>query len=138
MTFTKAKRELKNYRRLIKEINNLEEEIELLKSRATKITSTLSDMPRSNYNEHRMEAVMADLADDEKRYIDLLEKERLVKRIIESKINKVEKIDYNYSLLLNKRYVQGKSVIEISSEMQYSERHTKRLINLAIVEYAKI
>jgi AraC-like DNA-binding protein len=138
MTFTKAKRELKNYRRLIKEINNLEEEIELLKSRATKITSTLSDMPRSNYNEHRMEAVMADLADDEKRYIDLLEKERLVKRIIESKINKVEKIDYNYSLLLNKRYVQGKSVIDISSEMQYSERHTKRLINLAIVEYAKI
>lgn len=137
MTFTKAKRELKNYRRLIKEINNLEEEIELLKSRATKITSTLSDMPRSNYNEHRMEAVMADLADDEKRYIDLLEKERLVKRIIESKINKVEKIDYNYSLLLNKRYVQGKSVIDISSEMQYSERHTKRLINLAIVEYAK-
>lgn len=138
MTFTKAKRELKNYRRLIKEINNLEEEIELLKSRATKITSTLSDMPRSNYNEHRMEAVMADLADDEKRYIDLLEKERLVKRIIESKINKVEKIDYNYSLLLNKRYVQGKSVIDISSEMQYSERHTKRLINFAIVEYAKI
>lgn len=138
MTFTKAKRELKNYRRLIKEINNLEEEIELLKSRATKITSTLSDMPRSNYNEHRMEAVMADLADDEKRYIDLLEKERLVKRIIESKINKVEKIDYNYSLLLNKRYVQGKSVIDISSEMQYSERHTKRLINLAIVEYAKL
>lgn len=138
MTFIKAKRELKNYRRLIKEINNLEEEIELLKSRATKITSTLSDMPRSNYNEHRMEAVMADLADDEKRYIDLLEKERLVKRIIESKINKVEKIDYNYSLLLNKRYVQGKSVIDISSEMQYSERHTKRLINLAIVEYAKI
>lgn len=138
MTFTKAKRELKNYRRLIKEINNLEEEIELLKSRATKITSTLSDMPKSNYNEHRMEAVMADLADDEKRYIDLLEKERIVKRIIESKINKVEKIDYNYSLLLNKRYVQGKSVIDISSEMQYSERHTKRLINLAIVEYAKI
>lgn len=137
MTFTKAKRELKNYRRLIKEIYNLEEEIELLKSRATKITSTLSDMPRSNYNEHRMEAVMADLADDEKIYIDLLEKERLVKRIIESKINKVEKIDYNYSLLLNKRYVQGKSVIDISSEMQYSERHTKRLINLAIVEYAK-
>jgi hypothetical protein len=138
MTFTKAKRELKNYRRLIKEINNLEEEIELLKSRATKITSTLSDMPRSNYNEHRMEAVMADLADDEKRYVDLLEKERLIKRIIDSKIAKVEKIDYNYSLLLSKRYVQGKSVIDISSEMQYSERHTKRLINLAIVEYAKI
>jgi hypothetical protein len=138
MTFTKAKRELKNYRRLLKEIANLEEEIELLKSRATKITSTLSDMPRSNYNEHRMEAVMADLADDEKRYIDLLEKERLIKRIIDSKIAKVEKIDYNYSLLLSKRYVQGKSVIDISSEMQYSERHTKRLINLAIVEYAKI
>ena len=138
MTFTKAKRELKNYRRLIKEIANLEEEIELLKSRATKITSTLSDMPRSNYNEHRMEAVMADLADDEKRYVDLLEKERLIKRIIDSKIDKVEKIDYNYSLLLSKRFVQGKSVIDISSEMQYSERHTKRLINLAIVEYAKI
>ena len=138
MTFTKAKRELKNYRRLIKEINNLEEEIELLKSRATKITSTLSDMPRSNYNEHRMEAVMADLADDEKRYIDLLEKERLIKRIIDSKITKVEKIDYNYSLLLSKRFVQGKSILDISSEMQYSERHTKRLINLAIVEYAKI
>lgn len=138
MTFTKAKRELKNYRRLLKEIANLEEEIELLKSRATKITSTLSDMPRNNYNEHRMEAVMADLADDEKRYIDLLEKERLIKRIIDSKITKVEKIDYNYSLLLSKRFVQGKSVIDISSEMQYSERHTKRLINLAIVEYAKI
>jgi AraC-like DNA-binding protein len=138
MTFTKAKRELKNYRRLLKEIANLEEEIELLKSRATKITSTLSDMPRSNYNEHRMEAVMADLADDEKRYIDLLEKERLIKRIIDSKITKVEKIDYNYSLLLSKRFVQGKSILDISSEMQYSERHTKRLINLAIVEYAKI
>ena len=138
MTFTKAKRELKNYRRLLKEIANLEEEIELLKSRATKITSTLSDMPRNNYNEHRMEAVMADLADDEKRYVDLLEKERLIKRIIDSKITKVEKIDYNYSLLLSKRFVQGKSVIDISSEMQYSERHTKRLINLAIVEYAKI
>jgi hypothetical protein len=138
MTFTKAKRELKNYRRLLKEIANLEEEIELLKSRATKITSTLSDMPRSNYNEHRMEAVMADLADDEKRYVDLLEKERLIKRIIDSKITKVEKIDYNYSLLLSKRFVQGKSILDISSEMQYSERHTKRLINLAIVEYAKI
>ena len=138
MTFTKAKRELKNYRRLLKEIANLEEEIELLKSRATKITSTLSDMPRNNYNEHRMEAVMADLADDEKRYIDLLEKERLIKRIIDSKIDKVEKIDYNYSLLLSKRFVQGKSILDISSEMQYSERHTKRLINLAIVEYAKI
>ena len=138
MTFTKAKRELKNYRRLLKEIANLEEEIELLKSRATKITSTLSDMPRSNYNEHRMEAVMADLADDEKRYVDLLEKERLIKRIIDSKIDKVEKIDYNYSLLLSKRFVQGKSILDISSEMQYSERHTKRLINLAIVEYAKI
>lgn len=138
MTFTKAKRELKNYRRLLKEIANLEEEIELLKSRATKITSTLSDMPRNNYNEHRMEAVMADLADDEKRYVDLLEKERLIKRIIDSKITKVEKIDYNYSLLLSKRFVQGKSILDISSEMQYSERHTKRLINLAIVEYAKI
>lgn len=138
MTFTKAKRELKNYRRLLKEIANLEEEIELLKSRATKITSTLSDMPRSNYNEHRMEAVMADLADDEKRYVDLLVKERLIKKIIDSKIDKVEKVDYNYSLLLNKRFVQGKSILDISNEMQYSERHTKRLINLAIVEYAKI
>ena len=85
-----------------------------------------------------MEAVMADLADDEKRYVDLLEKERLIKRIIDSKIDKVEKIDYNYSLLLSKRFVQGKSILDISSEMQYSERHTKRLINLAIVEYAKI
>lgn len=135
MTFTKARKELKSYNRILKEESNVLEIIERLKEKCTKITSTFSDMPHGSYDPHKMENAVAELVDETNRYYKILQKEQAVRRVIEGKL---EKLDSEYNLLLNARFILEKPIWDIAKEMHYSERHTKRLINMAIVEYAKL
>ena len=135
MTFTKARKELKSYNKILREEKNVLEIITRLKEKCTKITSTFSDMPKGSYDPHKMETAIAELADERDRYYKLLKKETAVRRAIESKL---ARLDSEYSLILNERFILEKSIFDIAKEFNYSERHTKRLINLAIVEYAKI
>lgn len=135
MNFTKARKELKSYNRILKEENNVNEIIIRLTAKCTKITSTFSDMPKGSYDPHKMENAVAELLDETERYFKLLKKEKAVRRAIESKLARLES---EYSLILNERFILERSIFDISKELNYSERHTKRLVNLAIVEYAKL
>lgn len=135
MTFTKARKELKSYNRILKEENNVYELIQRLQEKCTKITSTFSDMPHGSYDPHKMENAIAELADETNRYYKILKKEQAVRRAIEGKLNQ---LDSEYNLLLSSRFILEKPIWDIAKDMHYSERHTKRLINMAIVEYAKL
>lgn len=135
MNFTKARKELKSYNKILREEENVNEIIMRLKEKCTKITSTFSDMPKGSYDPHKMETAVAELVDETEKYFKLLEKEKVVRRIIENKLNR---LDSEYSLLLTERFILERPIGDISKDLHYSERHTKRLINLAIVEYAKL
>jgi DNA-directed RNA polymerase specialized sigma subunit len=116
---------------LDKRIDAKLEQLDSLRSLAMKATSALSDMPRgANANPHRTEDVLAKIADmstDVEREID-----RLVdlKRDIGNAIESVD--DPDARLLLELRYVNFKTWIDIAATTGFCRRHIYRLHDAAL------
>lgn len=113
-----AKDELNQYRYMRNRVEETLEEYEKYKSRAEKMTATLSDTPgRTNIIGDKVgtnASIMADLEKEyEQRWIDAEYK----KLEIEKKIDKVEE---PYRTLLHKRYIEGSCFERIADEMGYT------------------
>lgn len=135
MTENEAKKELYSYLHSKKLEDNKLNQIEETKTRLTKTTTILSNMPRGSSDDDKMSKNIAKLLDliSEHIYIMQEEEENLIK--ITNKINKVEQ---PYRNILDLRFVQGKKIEEISVEIDKTYRYTKTLLKKSIKEYAKI
>lgn len=131
-----TREDLKDYKYNQEWIKGRLEYIEEYRSTIEKITTTLSDMPKGNREvEDSMAEKIAILLDniDEIMKVVLKESEKQ-KRILEQ-LNKVEQ---PYKLILEKVYIQGKSLVTVASEMNYSYRDLCRKHGIALNKFEKV
>ena len=130
-----AKEELLQYKYAREKVQETLEEYQKYKDRAEKMTSIISDMPRGTSSSDKVadNAVkMADLsAEYEKRWLEAENK----KLEIEKNIDLVEE---PYRILLHKRYVEGKTLEEISTLMNYSFDRVRHMHGEALLKYEKL
>lgn len=111
-------KELCQYRFLLKEIKKQEDELEHLRTKAEKITPTLSDMPRQTGVSDRVGtcgAVIADLSEEIEKNISECQRLRLS---IEKYINSIP--DSETRLILRMRFIEGEGFREIADELGFS------------------
>lgn len=130
-----AKKELYSYLHSKKLEERKLEQIEEQKTKLTKITSILSDMPKGTPDHDKMSKNIAILLDLISEHIEIMADEELNLVTITKKIKQVEQ---PYRNILELRFVKGMKVEEISVELDRDYRYTKKLIKKSIKKYAEI
>ena len=121
-----AKEYLSQAHRLDMRIQNLNDEIESMNALATKVTSTVSDMPRSaSRNVHRTEDIIVNIMEFQDELEEAMNKLVNLKRDIWNTISKLDNDEYR--VLLEKRYLSSERWEEIAVEMGYSIDHIFRM-----------
>jgi len=64
----------------------------------------------------------------------IVKEEKKQKQIIEQ----LDKVEQPYKLVLEKVYIQGKSLVTTASEMDYSYEYMKRMNGIALNKFDKI
>lgn len=135
MTEKEAKKELYSYLHSKKLEERKLEQIEETKTKLTKTTTILSDMPKGTPDNDRMSKNIAILLDLISEHIEIMADEELNLVTITKKIKQVEQ---PYRNILELRFVKGMKVEEISVELDRDYRYTKKLIKKSIKKYAEI
>lgn len=131
-----TREDLKDYKYNQEWIKGRLEYIEENRSTLDKITTTLSDMPKgSRAIEDSMAEKLAILLDniDEIMKVVLKESEKQ-KRILEQ----LDKVEQPYKLVLEKVYIQGKSLVTVASELGYSYVHICREHGTALNKFDNV
>lgn len=130
------RKELINYRNNQEWVKGRKEYIEEYSSTITKITSTISDMPKGSKSvQDSMAEKTAKLLD---MVNDLLNKVLQVEEKQHEILNKLDNIEQPYRNILDKVYIQGKSLVRVADEMNYSYRQMCRLHGDALSQYDKL
>ena len=130
-----AKEELSQFKYIRKRVDEALEEYEKYKDRATKMTSVLSDMPKGGKSSDKVADNAVKMADISRIYEERwLEAERY-KLKVEDRINE---IDEPYRTLLHMKYVEGKTLEEISTKIGYSFDRVRHLHGIALLKYNKV
>lgn len=135
MTEKEARKELYSYLHSKKLEERKLEQIEETKTKLTKTTTILSDMPKGTPENDKMSKNIARLLDLIGEHIKIMEEEEENLIRITKKINQVEQ---PYKNILELRFVQGLKIEEVSVELNKEYRYTKKLIRKAIQKYAEI
>ena len=135
MTEKESKKELYSYLHSNKLEQRKLEQIEEIKTKLTKTTTILSDMPKGTPDNDKMTKNISRLLDLISEHIEIMqeEEENLIR--ITKKIRQVEQPFRN---ILELRFVEGLKVEEVSVELNRDYRYTKRLIRKSIQKYAEI
>lgn len=122
--------DLKNFRATQEWIKGRIEYIEEYKSSINRLNSILSDMPKGTTEIQDKEAEkivnLMDCIDE------LLNKIREINEKQNMIVNQLDKIKQPYRNILYKRYVQGKSLSEIATEMHYEYDYIRKLLSIAL------
>lgn len=130
-----AKKELYSYLHSKKLEERKLEQIEETKTKLTKTTTILSDMPKGSPDNDKMSKNIARLLDLIKEHIEIMEEEEENLVRITKKIKQVEQ---PYRNILELRFVEGLKIEEVSVELDKTYRYTKTLIKKAIKKYSEI
>lgn len=129
MTFDDKKAYLLRYRDLKHEINSLAQERAEIMALGTKVTQTLSDMPRGSGNSG-VPGVVERLAAHDAKMGERMQELLAVKAEIEMCIDTVT--DGTLHMILWYKYIRGLTLEQIAAELHYAVRHVKRLHKRAI------
>ena len=122
--------DLKGYRHTQEWIKGRIEYIEQYKSSINKLISVLSDMPKGSREIQDSEAEkIAELIDS---IDELLEKVKEENRKQMQILEQLDKVKQPYKNILDKFYIQGKSMVVIAAEMGYNYEHIKRMKGIAL------
>ena len=116
------------------EINTLIEESQSIRDMATRVTSTINDMPGAPLkNNDRFQDTMISLIDYERKINSRIDELVNLKQEINDVIGKLPRLEHR--IVLTKRYLQRKRWEQIAVEMKYEERQVRRFkteaLNLA-------
>lgn len=134
----KAKEYLSQAYKLNQRIDSKLEQLEVLKSMSMKVTSCFSHTKvcGGNMEKSQMEKTLVKIIDLSNEINDEIDRFIELKMLIMETIQKVE--DVNCQLLLEKRYINGKSWEEISEELKYSISGVFKIHGQALKEIDKI
>lgn len=112
------------------------EYIEEYKTNITNITAVLSDMPKGS------KEVEDSMAEKVAKLIDTIEE--LLARVLEENekqkliLKQLDKVEQPYKLILEKVYIQGKTLVTTASEMDYSYEHMKHMNGIALLKFDNV
>lgn len=130
-----AKKELYSYLHSKKLEERKLNQIEETKTKLTKTTTVLSDLPKGTPDNDKMAKNIARLLELISEHIEIMqEEEDNLIRIT----NKIKMVEQPYKNILELRFVEGMKVEEVSVEIDKTYRYTKTLIKKAIKEYANL
>lgn len=128
--------ELKNYRYNQQWIEGRMEYIQQYKETINKLTATLSDMPMGSRtiqdNEAEKIVKLQEMID---KLLDKILEENLKQEKI---LEQLDRIDQPYKLILEKEYIQGKTLVTVASEMNYNYEYMKRMNGIALNAFDKV
>lgn len=128
-----TREDLKVYKYNQEFIKDKLEYIEEQKATLYKITATINDMPvGSRKVEDSMAEKLAKLMDSFNELLDKINKMQEKQIEIENQLLKVEQ---PYRIILDKVYVQGKTLVQVASEMNYSYVHICREHGIALNKF---
>lgn len=70
--------------------------------------------------------------------------DELMKKVVEENnkqkliLEQLDKVEQPYKIILEKVYIQGKSLVTVASEMNYSYEHMKHINGIALNKFDKI
>ena len=116
-----TREDLRVYKNNQEWINERFDYIEELRATIEKITTVLSDMPKGSRKvQDSMAEKVAQLQDSLGELMDrVVEADKKQKEIL----NQLDKVEQPYRLILDKVYIQGKSLVTVASEMNYNYKH---------------
>lgn len=112
------------------------EYIEEYKTNITNITAVLSDMPKGS------KEVEDSMAEKVAKLIDTIEE--LLARVLEENekqkliLKQLDKVEQPYKSILEKVYIQGKTLVTTASEMDYSYEHMKHMNGIALLKFDNV
>lgn len=130
-----AKEELRQYKYLKDKVQETLDEYERYKTRAEKMTSIISDMPRGGKSSDKVADNAVAMADLSRQYEELWIRAEQGKFKIERKIYVVSE---PHQTLLRKRYLQDMNFEKIADEMGYTYNTITHMHGEALEEYKKI
>lgn len=125
--------DLKDYKYNQKWIKDRLEYIEEYKTSIEKITSVISDMPKgSKQVQDSMAEKVAELIDMVNELLEeVLEENKKQKKITEQ----LKLVEQPYRLILDKMYIQGKSLVVVASEMKYDYKYICKQHGVALNKF---
>lgn len=116
-----TREDLKDYKHNQEWIKGRLEYIEEYKTSITNITSVISDMPKGSKEvQDSMAEKIATLIDNVDELLARIVKEQEKQKQI---LKQLDKVEQPFRLLLEKVYIQGKSLVTVASEMGYDYKH---------------
>ena len=125
--------DLKNYKYNQEWIKGRLEYIEEYKSSITNISVILSDMPRGS--KKVQDSIAEKIATLYESIDQLLEKINQENEKQAEILKQLDKVEQPYKLILEKVYVQGKSLVLVANEMNYTYEHVKRMNGYALNKF---
>lgn len=132
MEIKEVEKELQSYIRNKRYIERKQEDLEVLTERINKVTASYSDMPKGGSSSR--EDLIAKKLDLEREMYDYLIELIELKAIIERTIRAIEQ---PYRNILDLRYIEDMSLVEVAVKENYSYRQCKRLLREAYMKYAE-
>lgn len=128
--------DLKNYKYTEEWIKGRVEYIEQYKSNINKLNSILSDMPKGSKSVQDSEAEkLAELLDCVDELVAKVNEKNKQQMLI---LQQLEKVEQPYRNILDKYYIQDKSLIIVAAEMGYNYEYTKRMNGIALNKFDKV
>ena len=113
-----------------------EEDLEELITKATKITTELNDMPKGSPEiQDRMAQLASQIVDLKNKKYDQIIKMYKTKEAIEGKIDKLEQ---PYKNILYFKYIKGFGLTKVANEIGYNYKWTCELHGHALAKYKQL
>jgi DNA-directed RNA polymerase specialized sigma24 family protein len=121
---------LSRYQSINRQVKSKLDEIERLRSLETKITPTLSDMPKGGGSSNKIELMTERIDEIEQQMSDELKNLVDTRAEIEAAIQQVESEPYRE--VLERRYIHGEHWEQIAVNMNYDYRYTLKIHGRAL------
>lgn len=132
MTIAEKKTYLQQYSSILNEIEGYLEERERWRTLATKITPTLSDMPKGGNNESRLVSSVEHIVSIDNRIENKIKDLRSMRENIDRAVSELE--DSRYRQVIYNRFILNKRWDIIADTIGYDERWTRRLCEQALAK----
>lgn len=131
-----TREDLKDYKHNQKWIKGRLEYIEEYKTSITNITAVISDMPRGSKEvQDNMAEKIAILLDNvDELFAKIIKEKEKQKKILEQ----LDKVEQPYKLILEKEYIQGKSLVTVASEMNYTYEYIRKANGIALKKFEDV
>ena len=131
-----TREDLKDYKHNQEWIRGRLEYIEEYKTSIINITSVISDMPRGSKEvQDSMAEKVATLLDNVEELLARIIKEQERQKLI---LEQLDEVEQPYKLILEKEYIQGKSLVTVASEMNYTYEYIRKANGTALKKFEEV